>query len=103
MSVTSGDVVAETTMRYRGSDVSIRVCRPVRAAPGEPEFHCHFSIAGGGELDYNGRSIGLDSMQALILSLRWIGTYIQNNERVDAASIEWPGGGLEFPEFDRLR
>jgi hypothetical protein len=85
-------------MRYNGKEVTISVYAPRLAYRESDEYSCQFSICGG-QLDYSGKSIGFDSMQALILSLTKIGTFLKTSVDVDRSLIEWDGGPMEFPVF----
>jgi hypothetical protein len=38
-------------------------------------------------------------MQAIILALTKIGSYLESGDDVDRKEIEWPNGRLEFPLF----
>jgi hypothetical protein len=97
----STTVIASTKMKYKGEEVAISLYCPELAFPDSDQQSCRFEVVGGG-IDYSGRSIGFDSMQSLILSLMKIGTYLEKNEDVDAALIEWEGGSLDFPTFKNL-
>lgn len=100
-SISRATVIASTNMKYNEQEVIISLYRPEPAFPDSDQQSCKFEITGGG-IDYSGRSIGLDSMQSLILSLMKIGTYLEKNEYVDAALIEWEGGSPDFPTFKNL-
>lgn len=94
-------VFAATTFKYQGADVYVSLYAPQKAFPDSDQYLCRFRISGG-SIEYSGRSIGYDSMQSLILSLKKIGTYLTGNDEIDASSIEWEGGTMEFPVFQNV-
>lgn len=92
------EVFATTKFKYRGREVVVAVCQPEKEID-HNTFVCRFFITGG-ELEYVGKSVGFDSMQALILSLQKIGAFLQDNDDVDNALVEWEGGPMKFPTFN---
>jgi len=95
------DVIAETAFQYDGQPVIVAIRRPVPRTDG-PQFACHFSVEGG-PIKHVGRAIGYDSMQSLILALRFIGTFLSvSNGNFDASKVEWQGGEMHFPVFDSV-
>jgi len=98
----SGDaVIASTKMRYMGNEVKICLFIPERVSPFCDQYSCSFYIRGGG-IDYSGNSIGFDSMQSLILSLKKVGTFLKTSDEIDIDSIEWDGGPMDFPIFESI-
>jgi hypothetical protein len=87
--------IATTNFLYGKERVIVDVFNPHRAYNDSDEFVCKFSISGA--IEHKGKAIGLDSMQALILSLSLIGDYIKNCPEVDRNLVEWEGGELKFP------
>ena len=91
-------LVASTTLRYKGQSVLVSVFLPEKEFADSSQYACKFSISGG-EIDYAGKSIGFDSMQSLILSLKKIGTFLESSDDLDQELIEWDGGAMKFPVF----
>lgn len=94
-------VIGSTSFKYKGENVSIRVLAPTKEEADWQEFSCKFSIDGS-PIQYCGEARGIDSMQALILALTKIGTYLQISDEIDRDAIEWANGPLEFPVFRNL-
>ena len=94
-------LAASTKMRYKGDEVTISVFVPGKAFVDSDQYSCRFSIKGG-EIDYSGKSIGFDSMQSLMLTLAKIGTYLEKNDELDRALMEWDGGAMNFPVFPNI-
>ncbi len=93
--------IAVTSFKYGGIEVTIDICKPKIAFLDSRQFECVFSIIGGG-IEYRGSSIGYDSMQALLLSLTKIGTYLTKSDFVDQSKVDWEGGEPSFPVFKDL-
>lgn len=100
MSSEADDLIGSTRFSYKGSEIHISIFKPKKKWADGHEFSCRFSILGE-TMSYKGESVGYDSTQSLILTLSKIGHYI-NNEEVDQKAIEWPGGKLQFPNFNSL-
>jgi hypothetical protein len=81
--------------------VNILIFVPEKSDQYENEYHCKFSIMGGG-INYSGKSIGFDSMQALILSLKKIGTFLTQSDDLDTSLMKWEGGPMDFPVFKNV-
>lgn len=94
-------VCGETVMNYKKSRVLIRLFIPTKVEEGREEFSCKFSITGK-TINYIGESTGLDSMQAIILSMRKIGTYLRVDDEIDQSEVEWERGAPNFPVFEKL-
>ncbi len=97
----NGGICAETAMLYKKSEVLIRLYTPLRVKEGREEFSCKFAITGK-TMNFSGESTGLDSMQALILSIRKIGTYLRVDDEIDQDAVEWEKGVPNFPVFENL-
>ncbi len=94
-------VCGKTVMKYKKSEISIKIYVPTRVQKGRGEFSCKFSISGE-TMNFSGESTGLDSMQAIILSMRKIGTYLRVDDEIDHDAVEWEHGPPNFPVFENL-
>lgn len=97
MRLTENEVIGLTEFRYRNAPVAIRLFAPVRAEP-HSEYSCAFELSGK-TLNHRSAARGFDSMQAIILALKMIGSYLESGDDVDRKEIEWRNGRLEFPQF----
>ena len=95
------NIIGLTRFVCDGWEIEVKLFAPVRAKPELEEYICAFALSGR-TLNYSGDARGIDSMQAVILALQKIGTFLQLNDEIDLAAIEWPNGKLEFPVFARL-
>ena len=103
MTATLGEQIAERPVTFRRSDgstesVTVRVGRPI---PGEcsGEWTCPYEIAGFGRSKLMAMS-GVDSMQALLLSLQVILAELENIAKREGAKFEWLGvDGAGFPDY----
>ena len=100
MSSELDELISSTVFTYKGSEIHISIFKPYKKWAESSQFACRFSVSGE-TMHYKGESIGYDSIQALILTLSKIGSYI-NDEEVDQSAIDWPGGKLQFPTFHSL-
>lgn len=94
-------VIATAKIKYKGDEINISLFSPKIAFSESDQYSCAFSIKGE-SIEYSGRSIGFDSMQALILSLKKIGTFLEKSDELDKTLIEWEGGPMDFPVFENL-
>ena len=94
-------VIASAKMKYKEDEVDIYLFSPKLAFPDSDQYSCAFSIKGG-PIEYSGKSIGFDSMQSLILSLKKIGTFLEKSDELDKSLIKWEGGPMDFPVFENL-
>lgn len=88
--------IGTTNFLYKNKEVIIEIFQPTQV--GEHEFRCNFSFFGE-SLKISDTVTALDSMQAIVLALAVIGTYLRDHDDIDHNAIEWPNGVLEFPTF----
>ncbi len=101
MDSSDDDAIALTKMKYKREEVIISIYSPKKYFPDSDQYACSFSIKGG-DIEYSGKSIGLDSMQSLILFLTKIGTFLEKSDDLDRSLIEWEGGPMGFPIFPNI-
>lgn len=95
------NIIASAKGKYDGEEFTISIFSPELAFTDSNEYQCRFFIEGKG-VNYKNRSIGFDSMQSLILSLKMIGSYIGDNNDFKSSLLEWEGGPMEFPAFKSI-
>jgi hypothetical protein len=98
-----GEQIAERPVTFKRVDgttesVLVRVGRPVRGE-GAGEWKCPYEIAGFGRSKVVAMS-GVDSMQALLLSLQVILAELDHIAKREGATFEWLGiEGAGFPDY----
>jgi hypothetical protein len=83
-----------------GSPVQVSVMQP---EPDGNDYRCEFQIVGLGEETINSYGMGVDSTQALILTLEQIGTRLYTSNEGQAGQLSWLGTkNLGFPVPDNI-
>ena len=78
-----------------GNRVEVLIWAPRKVADGE--YHCSFKISGLGD-GQTRRGVGVDGMQALVLTLQRIGAYLYTSDKHKSGSLTWFGdANLGFP------
>lgn len=71
--------------------------------PDSNDYRCEFEIVGLGEKTINSYAMGVDSTQALILTLQMIGTRLYTSDEGKAGHLSWLGmKNLGFPVPDTI-
>lgn len=94
------NLIASTKLKYNKEDIVINIYKPTIAFIDSSEYACRIEIVGG-DISYRADIIGLDSMQAIILGIRSIGSHLYQNNLIDQSLIEWEGGDMNFPIFEK--
>jgi hypothetical protein len=83
-----------------GSPVQVSIMQP---EPDSNDYRCEFEIVGLGEKTINSYAMGVDSTQALILTLQMIGTRLYTSDEGKAGHLSWLGmKNLGFPVPDTI-
>lgn len=94
-----GQVIAERRLNLDGGQIVVRMGLPQRFPDGPDHYYCPFEIEGLGDLErrYAG---GIDSMQALRLAFRMIGTILHCHRTELGDRCYWveKGDDLGFPD-----
>jgi hypothetical protein len=92
------DIIGRTSFLYKGLATDICVYKPQKKWADGDEFVCRISILGP-EIRYRADVVGYDSMQSIILAVRSVGAYLEDNAEIDGRFMEWPGGSPNFPSL----
>jgi hypothetical protein len=83
-----------------GSIVHVSIMQP---EPDGNDYRCEFQIVGLGEKTINSYGMGVDSTQALILTLQMVGTRLYTSKEGKAGHLSWLGmKNLGFPVPDNI-
>ncbi len=83
-----------------GSPVQVSILQP---EPDGNDYRCEFQIVGLGEKTINSYGMGVDSTQALVLTLQQIGTRLYTSNEGKAGQLSWLGmKNLGFPVPDNI-
>jgi hypothetical protein len=83
-----------------GSAVQVSIMQP---EPDGDDYRCEFEIVGLGEKTINSYGMGVDSTQALILTLQMIGARLYTSNEGKAGHLSWLGmKNLGFPVPDNI-
>lgn len=99
-----GEVFASRTLQINNKNsthVTITIGKPQRFPDGQ-DYYCPYQIVGLGDEKVN-RCGGIDEIQALLLTLEQIGTFLNNSEEYKRGILSWLGsedGNLGFPPPD---
>ena len=79
------------------SDVTVRIFQP-EPDPDGPHYRCKVQIEWPSDIKQL-FAYGVDAIQALILALNLLGTYINTSQAVKEGRLVWlkPGGGFGLP------
>ncbi|MDZ4691482.1 DUF6968 family protein [Terricaulis sp.] len=77
------------------AQVHVSIMQP---EPDGDDYRCEFQIVGLGDKTINAYGMGVDSTQALILTLQMIGTRLYTSKEGEAGHLSWLGmKNLGFP------
>src|SRR5689334_15306560 len=100
-----GDVIASRTLEFRGASgetasVLVEIGRPVPSMEAEHEcYWCPYGISGLGR-ERTRAMAGVDSAQALVLTLHALPAEMEALARDEGGRVKWLGGDdLGFPDF----
>lgn len=80
-----------------GAEVTVELHRPIFVTEGE--YRCAYGIFGLTPKPLTGATSGIDAFQAILLTIRTIGTAIYTSEEAKSGTLFWlePGGGFGLP------
>jgi hypothetical protein len=92
----ASEVIATRTFHRSngGATVTAELHRPEFVAEGE--WRCEYRIVGLTREPITGRTSGVDAFQAIILTIKIVGTIIYTSEDAKSKALYWlePGGGF---------
>ena len=99
-----GVVIASRKLDLKGKTVTIRIGKPV-VYPDGSDYYCPYEITGLGKtmIGYAG---GIDSVQALLLSLKKIGAILYSSREAQSGQLAWSfgiDGDFGFPVPDSAK
>lgn len=105
MQLTSiGELFVSRTLQLNdknSTDVTITIGKPQKFPDGQ-DYYCPYQIIGLGDGKIS-RCGGIDEIQALLLALEQIGTFLIHSEEYKQDKLSWLGsedGNLGFPHHD---
>ncbi len=99
----ANDFVATRTLSLSGTVSGQAIVSIGKPAPEGEDYRCEFQILGLGDVDINSYGMGADSMQALMLTLKMIGTRLYTSHEYKHGRLKLEGSrNLDFPVPDNI-
>lgn len=75
-----------------GGSVNISIEIPTVCDDGSGDYECWYNIEGLDNRNYSSFGVGIDAIQALILTMELVGNIVFSSEFYRAGSLSWVGG-----------